>query len=104
MDYSEVLREIVALLQGMGDFLPSTAVTVGVLVALLILLFIRGKIALFLFFVAASYLFVRSFIALSGGDIYSLDLGRVVAGIVVGAILFFIDVYLLVKTISDWSE
>ncbi|RLA80136.1 MAG: hypothetical protein DRG36_03785 [Deltaproteobacteria bacterium] len=104
MDYSEVLREIVALLQGMGDFLPSTAVTVGVLVALLILLFVRGKIALFLFFVAASYLFVRSFIALSGGDIYSLDLGRVVAGIVVGAILFFIDVYLLVKIISDWSE
>jgi len=104
MDYSEVLREIVALLQGMGDFLPSTAVTVGVLVALLILLFVRGKIALFLFFVAASYLFVRSFIALSGGDIYSLDLGRVVAGIVVGAILFFVDVYLLVKIISDWSE
>jgi len=104
MDYHEVLNDIVLLLRGMGDFLPSTAVTVGALVALLILLFMRGKIALFLFFVATSYLFVRSFIASAGGDIYSLDLTGVVAGIVVGAVLFFIDVYLLVKIIFDWSE
>lgn len=104
MGIGDILKEVSLLLRGMVDALPSTTITAAAAVILLILFLIQGRVAIFLFFVALSYLFIRSFIAASGGDIYSLGLARIVAGVGMGVILLFLDIYLFVKLLFDWRE
>jgi len=88
------------ILSGMSAFLPDQKITIGVLVVLAILTYIRGRTGILIFMILATILFAQSFFSV--GDFYSMTFERAMAGIVLGCFIVFIDLYLLVTTISDW--
>jgi len=88
------------ILLGMSAFLPDQKITIGVLVVLVILTYIRGRLGILIFMLLATILFAQSFFSV--GDFYSMTFERAMAGIVLGGFIVFVDLYLLVTTMANW--
>lgn len=97
-----VFEEMLDIIQGMVAFLPGKTACIAIGVALFLLMGLHFRIGMLSLFLILSYLFMRSFIA--GRDLYSIGLQRAAAGIILGAFLFFVDVYFLVRIIAGWED
>ena len=98
----EILQEIVDILYGAIDFLPDTKITIGIAIALALLIYFKRTLGGLVTSVLLTILVANSYF--SEGDLYEVSAERAVAGLILGLIVFFVNLYFLVRTLVDWRD
>ena len=98
----EILQEIVDILYGAIDFLPDTKITIGIAIGLALLIYFRRTLGGLVTSVLLTILVANSYFA--EGDLYEVSAERAVAGLILGLIVFFVNLYFLVRTLVDWRD
>jgi O-antigen ligase len=97
-----VLQEMFDIIAGAAEYLPSTKITIGICVALALLIYFKKTLGGLVTAVLATILIAHSFF--SQGDIYQISPVRAIAGIILGLTAFLTDIYFLVHTLVDWRD
>jgi len=97
-----ILQEMVAIIVGATQYLPSTTITIGVAIGLILLIYFRHTLGGLVTGILVTILIAHSFF--SQGDIYQISMVRAIAGIVLGLAAFLTDFYFLVRTLVDWRD
>ena len=95
-----IWQEVLDILSAVPYYLPGTQITIGIVIFLAILTYFRGRLGFLLFFIIVTVLIATSFF--SAGDFYSMTFERVIAGVLLGGVILFTDLYFLVTTFADW--
>jgi len=97
-----IFQEMLDILQGMGNYLPSQTACIAMGIAILLLMWINFRLGMLALTLVVSYLFIRSL--MSTGDIYSLSVQRIAAGIIIGLVLLVTNIYLIARLIAAWED
>jgi Mn2+/Fe2+ NRAMP family transporter len=98
----ELIQEILDILYGAIHFLPDTKITIGIAIGLALLIYFRRTLGGLVTSILLTILVANSYFA--DGDLYQVSAERAAAGIVLGLIAFFVNLYFLVRTLADWRD
>ena len=98
----DVLQEMLNIIYGMVDYLPETWISIAIGIGLVLLTLFKGRVGIFLAFILLTLLAGASFF--SGGDLYQVSSERAIAGVILGFLAVLVNLYLLVRTIADWTD
>jgi Mn2+/Fe2+ NRAMP family transporter len=99
---TDVLQQIIDIIYGARVFLPETKIIIGIAIGLALLLYFKGIVGGLVASILATILVAESFF--SESDLYQISMERAVAGVVVGFIAFFTNLYFIVRTLADWKD
>lgn len=97
-----ILQEMFDIISGATQYLPSTTITIGVAIGLILLIYFKHTLGGLVTGILATILIAHSFF--SQGDIYQISMVRAIAGIILGLATFLTDFYFLVRTLVDWRD
>ena len=98
----EIIQEIVNILYGTIDFLPDTKITIGIAIGLALLIYFRRTLGGLVTSVLLTILVANSYFA--EGDLYQVSAERAAAGVILGLVVFAVNLYFLVRTLVDWRD
>jgi hypothetical protein len=98
----DILQQMIDVVYGTKVYLPETKIVLGIVLGLALLIYLKGPLGGLVTSVLVTVLVGQSYF--SQGDINQLSTERVVAGVILGLILFFTNLYFLVRTIADWKD
>jgi hypothetical protein len=99
---TDVLRQIVEIVYGARVYLPETKIIIGIVIGLALLMYLKGILGGLVASILITILVAKSFLSVS--DIYQISAERAIAGIVIGLIAFFTNLYFIVRTFVDWRD
>jgi hypothetical protein len=99
---TDVLQEMFNIIYGATNYLPETKIIIGIAIALALLIYFKGAIGSLVTSILVTILIANSFLVKS--DIYQISMKRAVAGIILGLIAFFVNLYFIVRTLADWRD
>jgi Mn2+/Fe2+ NRAMP family transporter len=99
---TDVLQQIVDIIYGARVFLPETKIIIGIAIGLALLSYFKGIVGGLVASILVTILVGESFF--SESDLYQISLERVVAGVVIGFIAFFTNLYFIVRTFAGWGD
>lgn len=97
-----LLQEMIDILEGMINYLPGRNTCIALAAVIVLLGWRNFRLGMLGVVAFASYLFIRSF--LSTGDVYSLSIPRIGAGLIIGISLLFLNIYFIASLIGTWEE
>ena len=100
----EILQEIVDIVYGGRHFLPETKITIGICIGLALLIYFKKSLGSLVTSVLVTILIANSYFA--EGDIYEVSPEKAVAGIILGIILFLLNLYFIVSVLNlaTWKD
>ena len=100
----EIIQEIFDIVYGARHFLPETKITIGICIGLVLLIYFKKSLGGLVTSVLVSILIANSYFAES--DIYEVSPEKAVAGIILGVIIFLVNLYFLVSTLNlaSWKD
>jgi hypothetical protein len=100
----EILQEIIDIVYGGRNFLPETKITIGICIGLAILIYVKGSLGGLVTSVLVSILIANSYF--TEGDIYQVSPNRAVAGIILGIVIFLVNIYFIVRVLNlaTWKD
>lgn len=98
----DILQQIVDIIYGAKAYLPETKIIIGIVVGLALLIYFKGMLGGLVASILVTILVAKSFFEES--DIYQISTERAVAGLVIGLIAFFTNIYFIVRTLADWKD
>jgi hypothetical protein len=99
---TDVLQEMLNIISGAAGYLPEIKITVGIAIALVLLIYFKGAVGGLVTSILATILIANSFFG--EGDLYEITMERAVAGVIFGLIAFLVIIYFLVRTLADWKD
>ena len=100
--FLDVLQQIFDIVLGAKVYLPETKILLGIVLGLALLIYFKGTLGGLVTSVLVTILVSESFFSQS--DIYEISTERAVAGVVIGLIAFFTNLYFIVRTLADWRD
>jgi hypothetical protein len=100
----ELIQEIFDIVYGARQFLPDTKITIGICIGLVLLIYFKRSLGGLVTSVLVSILIANSYFA--EGNIYEVSPEKAVAGIILGIIIFLVNLYFLVSTLNlaGWRD
>jgi hypothetical protein len=98
----DILQQIFDIVYGARAYLPETKIVLGIVLGLALLIYFKGPLGGLVTSILVTILVAQSYFSQS--DIYQLSTERVVAGVIIGLIVFFTNLYFIVRTIADWKD
>ena len=98
----DILQQVFDIVYGARVYLPETKILLGIILGVAILIYFKGPLGGLVASVLVTFIVGQSFFSVS--NIYEMSLERAVAGIVIGLIAFFTNIYFLARTIVDWRD
>lgn len=98
----EIIQEIFDIVYGARNYLPDIKITIGICIGLALLIYLKGTIGGLVTSILATILIANSYFA--GGDLYQVSTVRAIAGVILGLAAFFVNLYFLVCSLSDWRD
>ena len=100
----ELIQEIFNIVYGARHFLPETKITIGICIGLAVLIYFKRSWGGLVTSVLVSILIANSYFA--EGNIYEVSPEKAVAGIILGIIIFLVNLYFLVSTLNlaGWRD
>jgi hypothetical protein len=90
------------IVSGAIQYLPEIKISIGIALALLLLIYFKGAVGGLATSVVATVLIANSFFA--EGDLYQMTMERAVAGMTLGFFAFFVNLYFVLRTLADWKD
>ena len=100
--FADVLQQMFDIIYGARVYLPETKIILGIALGLALLIYFKGPVGGLVASVLATFLIAKSF--LSESNLYEISMERAVAGVVIGFIVFFTNLYFIVRTLADWRD
>jgi hypothetical protein len=100
--FADVPQQMFDIVYGARFYLPETKIVLGIVLGLALLIYFKGTLGGLVASLLVTFLVAESF--LSESNIYEISLERAVAGLVIGLIAFFTNLYFIVRTIADWKD
>ena len=97
-----ILQQMFDVIYGARLYLPETKIVVGIAIGLALLIYFKGMVGGLVASILVTILVADSFF--SESDIYKISMERAVAGVVIGFIAFFTNLYFIVRTLADWRD
>jgi len=101
--FADVLQQIFDIVYGARFYLPETKIIVGIAFGLALLIYLKGPLGGLVASVLVTFFIAKSFFAESS-NIYEISMERAFAGLAIGLIAFFTNIYFIVRTVADWSD
>ena len=100
----EILQEMVDIVYGGRHFLPETKITIGICIGLALLIYFKKSLGGLVTSVLVAILIANSYFA--EGDIYEVSPEKAIAGIILGIILFLLNLYFIVRVLNlaTWRD
>ena len=100
----ELIQEIFDIVYGARQFLPDTKITIGICIGLVLLIYFKRSLGGLVTSVLVSILIANSYFA--EGNIYEISPEKAVAGIILGIVIFLVNLYFLVSTLNlaGWRD
>ena len=100
----EIIQEIFDIVYGARYFLPETKITIGICIGLALLIYIKGSLGGLVTSVLVTILIANSYF--TEGDIYQVSANRAIAGIILGIVVFLVNLYFIVRILSlaTWRD
>jgi Mn2+/Fe2+ NRAMP family transporter len=90
------------IVYGARVYLPETKIIIGIVIGLALLIYFKGTLGGLVTSILVTILVAKSFF--SESDIYQITTERAVAGVIIGLIAFFTNLYFMVRTLADWKD
>ena len=87
---------------GAIHFLPDIKITIGICIGLALLIYFKRTVGALVTSILVTILIANSYFTES--DLYQVSTERAVAGIILGLIVFFVNLYFLVRILADWRD
>ena len=100
--FTVILQQIVDIVYGAKVFLPETKIVLGIVLGLALLIYFKGTLGGLVTSILVTILVAESFFSVD--NIYEISMERAFAGVVIGLIVFFTDLYFIVRTFADWRD
>ncbi len=100
--FTDILQLIFDIVYGARVYLPETKILLAIILGLAILIYFKGPLGGLVASILVTFIIAQSYFSVS--DIYEISMERAVAGIVIGIVVFFTNIYFLVRTIVDWRD
>jgi H+/Cl- antiporter ClcA len=100
--FTVILQQIFDIVYGARFYLPETKIVLGIALGLALLIYLKGPLGGLVASVLITFFIAKSFFAES--NIYEISMERVFAGVVIGIIAFFTNIYFIVRTVADWRD
>lgn len=97
-----ILQQMVEIVYGATAYLPATKYVIAIAVGILLLIYLKGTVGGLVASILVTILIGKSFF--SQGDIYQISFERAAAGLILGLLAFFVNLYFLVRTLADWRD
>ena len=100
----EIIQEIFDIVYGARLFLPETKITIGICIGLALLIYVKGSLGGLVTSILVSILIANSYF--TEGDLYQVSTNRAVAGVILGLVIFFVNLYFLVRilNLTGWRD
>jgi hypothetical protein len=99
---TNVLQEMLNIIVGAVQYLPDLKISIGIALALLLLIYFKGAVGGLATSILVSIFIANSFF--SEGDLYQMTMERAVAGMALGFLAFFVNLYFIMRTLADWKD
>jgi Mn2+/Fe2+ NRAMP family transporter len=99
---TDILQQMFDIVYGARWYLPETKIIIGIAIGLALLIYFKGTLGGLVTSVLISIFVGESFFSQS--DIYQISAERAVAGLVIGLIAFFTNIYFIARTLADWKD
>jgi hypothetical protein len=98
----ETIQELFDIVYGAINYLPDTKITIGIAIGLVLLIYFRRTLGGLVTSILLTILVANSYFV--EVDLYQVSAERAVAGIILGLVAFFVNLYFLVRTLADWRD
>jgi hypothetical protein len=100
----EIIQEIFDIVYGARYFLPETKITIGICIGLALLIYFKGSLGGLVTSILVSILITNSYF--TEGDLYQVSPNRAIAGIILGIVIFLVNLYFLVRVLNlaSWRD
>jgi hypothetical protein len=98
----DVLQQIFDIVYGARVYLPETKIVLGIVLGLALLIYFKGTLGGLVASILVTFLVAESFFSVD--NIYEISMERAFAGVVIGLIAFFTNIYFIVRTVADWRD
>ena len=99
---TNVLQEMFNIVSGAIQYLPETKISIGIALALLLLMYFKGAVGGLITSILVTIFIANSFFA--EGDLYQITMEKAVAGMTLGFLAFFVNLYFILRTLADWKD
>jgi hypothetical protein len=101
--FTVILQQIVDIVYGARVYLPETKILLGIVLGLALLIYFKGTLGGLVASVLVTFFIAKSFFSESN-NIYEISMERAFAGVIIGLIAFFTNIYFIVRTVADWRD